>query len=246
MGATLNSTSIVVVSFVCMSCTHALAQYAPGAEEAATGSLLSRAQMNQPMRVDEDGDEVGALRQVSLFAIETPKPREFAKHDLVQIVVRETSRVKSTQELETEKSYDLNGEISAWPDFRLDDLANLQIFAGRMTDLPELGLTFDKDFEGEGEYQRRDDLTARISAEVIEILPNGNLVLEARTRIQTDEEVSNMKVTGICRPEDVSPANTILSHQLHDLKIEKINEGELKRTGEKGIIAKVLDAIFAF
>ncbi len=74
----------------------------------------------------------------------------------------------------------------------------------------------------------------------------GSLVLEVRSHIKTDEEESTIKVTGICRPEDVTAANTILSNQLHDLKIEKMHEGELKKANEKGIIAKVLDTIFAF
>ena len=55
-----------------------------------------------------------------------------------------------------------------------------------------------------------------------------------------------MKVTGVCRPEDVSPANTVLSNQIHDLSIEKVNHGELKKASEKGIIAQVFDAIFAW
>ena len=107
-------------------------------------------------------------------------------------------------------------------------------------------MDFNKDFEGEADYERRDDLTARLTAEVIEVLPNGHLVLEARTDIQTDDEVATMKVTGICRPDDVSLANTILSNQIHDLKIEKMHKGELRNATQKGIIAKVLDFIFAF
>ena len=47
-------------------------------------------------------------------------------------------------------------------------------------------------------------------------------------------------------PESVSPANSVLSHNLHDLKIEKINTGELKKANQKGFIAKILDAVFAF
>ena len=46
-----------------------------------------------------------------------------------------------------------------------------------------------------------------------------------------------LKVTGICRPEDVTPANTVLSSQLHDLKIEKMHKGELKEAAEPGLTA---------
>lgn len=186
------------------------------------------------------------LRAVSMFAVTAPKPRTFNKHDLIEIVVRETSRVEARHRLDAEKEYKLNGKISAWPNIRLADLLEFQLRAGRTTGLPELGVAFDKEFEGEGRYRREDDFTARLTAEVIEVLPNGHLVLEARTHIKTDEEEATLRVTGICRPEDVSPANTILSSQIHDLEVEKIHKGELKKANEKGVIAKFLDFIFAF
>jgi len=187
-----------------------------------------------------------ALRQVSLFAIAPLEPRKFAQHDLVQIVVRETSQAKSTQKLNAKKNYKVDGKIPQWPAFSLVDLLKAQIQGGRTTNTPQLEVDFDKDFKGQGDYNRQDDLTARLTAEVIDVLPNGNLVLEAHTDIKTDEEQTAMKVTGICRAEDVSAANTVLSNQVFDLKVEKINKGELKKSNEKGIIAKVLETIFAF
>ena len=78
------------------------------------------------------------------------------------------------------------------------------------------------------------------------LLPNGNLVLEARTHIKTDREEQIMKVTGVCRPQDVTASNTVLSNQIHNLRIEKMHKGELPRSTEKGIIAKALETIFAF
>jgi flagellar basal body L-ring protein FlgH len=55
-----------------------------------------------------------------------------------------------------------------------------------------------------------------------------------------------MKVTGIGRPDDVGPGNTILSSQVHDLKIDRVHEGELKKTNEKGIVIKFFEALFAW
>ena len=209
----------------------------------ASSSLLAGAAATPAGPAAEDEH---ALRSVSMFAVTVPKPRTFNKHDLIEIVVRETSRVEARHRLDAEKEYKLDGKITAWPDMRLADLLQLQLRAGRTTDLPNLGVEFGKEFEGEGRYRREDDLTARLTAEVIEVLPNGHLVLEARTHIKTDEEEATLRVTGICRPEDVSPANTILSSQIHDLEVEKIHKGELKKANEKGLIAKVLDFIFAF
>lgn len=209
---------------------------------AQSSSLLMRA-YEAPETAPADATVAAAT---SLFHVPPPEPRRFAVHDLVQIIVHETSRAKSTHELETEKEFNVNGRIDAFPDLNLEDLLSLRLFAGRTTALPELDATFGKEFTGDGEYERRDDLTGRISAEVIEVLPNGNLVLEARTVIRTDDELQEMKLTGVCRPDDVSLLNTVLSNQVHDLRIQKDHEGELREANRKGIIAQVFDLFFAW
>ena len=103
----------------------------------ASSSLLAGAATAPPSTAAED---VHALRSVSMFAVTVPKPRTFNKHDLIEIVVRETSRVEARHRLDAEKDYTLDGKISAWPEMRLSDLLQLQLQAGRSTDLPELGV----------------------------------------------------------------------------------------------------------
>ena len=235
--------SVVVTAIAGLFGLHALADDQEPATESASSSLLitpPAPSLGAPLA------EPHGLRSVSMFALASPEARLFQEHDLIQIIVRETSRAKSTHELETEKDLKLTGAIAAWPDIRIKDLLDLMVSAGRTTDLPKLDVKFKNNFEGDGEYERRDDFTARLSAEVVEVLPNGNLILEARTLIKTDEEESILKLTGICRPEDVTPGNSILSNLLHDLKIEKIHSGELKRTNQKGILTKIFETIFAF
>jgi len=213
-------------------------------DDAPTSSLLAKSIADDATQT-VDG-EPHVLRDHSMFAVAPAKPRRFKKHDIVEIVVRESSRAQSTHETETKKDYNLDGEVKAWPDLSLHDILNLQAYAGRSTGLPSVDVRVKKEFEGEGDYKREDDFTARLAAEVIDVLPNANLVLEARTFIKTDEEEASIKVTGICRPGDVSASNTILSNQIHDLKIEKVHKGQLKQTNEKGLLAKIFDTIFAF
>jgi flagellar L-ring protein precursor FlgH len=234
--------SVALGSTIALLCSIASAQSVEPASPSS--SLLARTVADAEPQ-SENGTP-HALRDASMFAISPPEPRRFAKHDLVQILVRENSRAESSHELETEKDYGIDWAIRAWPDIQLSDLLQLQMYAGRTTDLPRLDVEANKEFEGEGDYKREDDFTARLTAEVIDVLPNGNLILEARTHIKTDEEESSMKVTGVCRPDDVTAANTVLSSQIHDLSVEKVHKGELKKTNEKGIIAKVLDTVFAF
>ncbi|MCA9291506.1 MAG: flagellar basal body L-ring protein FlgH [Phycisphaerales bacterium] len=217
---------------------------APARAAAPSGSRLVAA-------IDEDA-RLAALQfnsddaDTNLMFVPLPRARAFSRHDLVQIIVRETSSAKSSQELETKKDWSMDGKVAAWPGSSLSQLLQLQATAGRTTNLPAVDLEFNKNFKGEGDYARKDDFTARVTAEVVDVLPNGNLILEARTFIKTDAEEATMRVTGICRAEDISVANTVLSSQIHDLHVEKMHSGELKKTAEKGIIAKVFEAVFAF
>jgi flagellar L-ring protein FlgH len=228
----------------------ALAQQSPAipalAGEAAPSSSLLVTTPVTPNPRNEKDYQPHALRDVSLFAIAPPEPREYVVHDLVQIIVRETSTAKSSSDLETEKETKLDGKVPQWPNLNLEDLLRLTVHQSDDSDNPALKLDFTKEFSGEGDYERKDDFSARITAEVIEVLPNGNLVLEARTYIKTDKEEQSMKVTGICRPEDITPLNTVLSNQIHDLTIDKVHQGELREANKKGLFTKVLETVFAF
>ncbi len=225
---------------------NAAPQSKPASEPIPTSSLLNDVRP-EPLR-----DAAGRprpdhmLQQSSLFAVSPPEPRTFRVHDLLQIVVRENSKASSSQELDAKKDYKLDIKVPDWPDFRLEDLLNFQIMAGSTAADPKLKVESKKDFKGEGNYEREDDMTARITAEVMEVLPNGNLIVEAHSLIRTDKEEASLKVTGMCRPEDVTAANTVQSSQLHDLKIEKMHKGELREASKKGLIAKILDTVFAF
>lgn len=211
-----------------------------------SNSAPSSSLMTRHTSIASEQADNHALRQKSMFAIAPELPRTFQRHDLVQIIIREQSEARSRHEVDTDKDYRLNGAIPRFPQFSLPDLLELQLRGGRTHDMPELRLNFTKEFTSDGEVRRRDDFSARITAEVVEVLPNGNLVLEARTFIKTDREESVMKVTGVCRQDDITPLNTILSNQLHNLTVEKMHKGDLRNATDRGIIARVLDTVFAF
>ncbi len=198
----------------------------------ATRSLAAEALASEPpFEADGTRTDFGCL-----FAVSDPEPKLFAIHDLVTIVISESSRGNSKQSSKSNKSYELDAGVEDW-------LTSDIISPG---DLPAFSLQTEKDFQGKGDYQRRDDFTARVTAEIVEIKPNGLLVLEAHRTIVQDEEEQTIMLTGLCRPEDVDTNNQVSSHRVADATIKKINTGMLRDTGERGIIAKVLDTLFAF
>ena len=92
----------------------------------------------------------------------------------------------------------------------------------------------------------RQRLTARITAEIVDVKPNGTMVLQARKRIKTDEEVEQFVLTGICRADDIIADNTILSTQLYDKAVNKTHTGAVRDTTKRGFVPRLLDVINPF
>jgi flagellar basal body L-ring protein FlgH len=215
--------------------------------QAQSGSLLitreSPGQQTNSMSEDmgsrayNPNDE---LQIYSIFTVRAPEPRQWLKHDLVHIIIRETSQVNSSQEASSEKEYTTSGQINALPFEEFQRLVLEKLKIG------EVDVKTKREFEGQGDYSRDDDFTARITARVMDTLPNGHLVIEAKTLIETDDEHVDTRLSGICDPDDVSPAGSILSSDIYDLRLIREHEGELRRSTKKGLFGRVLDTIFAF
>lgn len=186
------------------------------------------------------------VSRVSFSAARMPQPKQYALHDLVTIIVREDTQAGSDASLDTNKEANLDAKVSAFPNLRLDKLFKGNLSGGALTNAPQATIDSKNEFKGDGKYARKDTFTSRLTAEVIDVKPNGTLVLEARKFIKTDDESLNMVITGTCRAEDVTIDNTVLSTQLHDLSVVKENTGELRNASKKGIFTKIIDTIFNF
>ena len=196
--------------------------------------------------VDHNGIKQASqsLSGYSMLVITPPPPKQLRLHDLVTIIVNETSRATRTQSLDTKKDYKANVRLSQFPS--LADLIEARLEAGDTNTTDLLNILGKFQTKNKGEYERTDRMTNRIQAEVIDIKPNGVLVLEARTSIQTDEERQLFVLSGNCRTEDVTDQNTILSGQMHNLNIITKNEGEVRKSARKGFIPRALETLFAF
>lgn len=219
--------------------------YVEAPERVATPQAPPPGVAAQPRGRTAEDPLAPALASHSLVAVTLPEPRRFAVHDLIFVTVRESSESRFDGSLETEKEGEIGGEVTSFPSMTLQDLFDLRF---RSRDLgenrPRVAAELEKEFEGEGEMTRSDTMTARLAARVIDIRPNGNLILEARKHIRTDEESVTLLLTGTCRPQDVNPDNTLDSFKLYDLHLIKVTDGEVRNAAKKGLITKFFDLLF--
>ena len=213
-----------------------------GAKNAEGQSLFQTAPEAAVAGVDLDPAQ--PLYAYSLVAVRPPEPREFLPQDLITIIVRESSSVQRDQAVETKKENSLDAEIIQLQAIREYLLLHGAPTKETVSGSPIFDLT--GEFKGEGDYERNDDVTARVTARVLEVKPNGLLLLEAKTTVQTDSEIQTISLSGYCRTEDVSESNTIQSSELYDLQLNVQHEGEIRKATEKGLIPRVFETIFNF
>ncbi len=113
-----------------------------------------------------------------------------------------------------------------------------KMFGGSMTNT----------YDGYGRQSRQSQIKAEITARVTEVLPNGNLVIQGVRVVKLSDEYQYLTISGIIRPEDIAPDNTILSTKVSDAHIEYSGTGSASESGGVGIgwLARILQIIWMF
>lgn len=175
----------------------------------------------------------------SWITLAPPPPKSYKPGDLLTIIIREKKRWEAESDLNTKKKWDLTSEVSAFMKFIDGGVGTSNFTRGE----PNIKYKFQNQMRSDGDSSREDRLTTRLTARIIDVKPNGTLVIEGRARLIHDDEISDVTVTGICRKEDVTADNTILSTQLADKEVIIINEGALRRVATRGWIPRVIDLL---
>lgn len=185
----------------------------------------------------EKGNSV--LEQRSLIGIKQPEPRKFKVNDYITIIVRQQTIYEADATANARRQADLRSELDAFIKFTGGGVGAANFRRG----MPNIDYRGVFNQRNTGEADREDRLTTRITAKVIDVKPNGNLVFEAGSSLLHDEEEHSMTLTGGCRSIDVTPDNTILSTQVADLDIKVKTRGGVRRATQQGWIGKIYDFI---
>jgi flagellar L-ring protein precursor FlgH len=100
---------------------------------------------------------------------------------------------------------------------------------------------------GQGGTSRESKILATMTARVIKVLPNGNLVIQGTRAIKKNNDLEYITLTGIIRPEDIGYDNSILSTQISDAYIEYSGKGPTSEVvSGPGIITRLLHIFWPF
>jgi flagellar L-ring protein precursor FlgH len=88
----------------------------------------------------------------------------------------------------------------------------------------------DSQLTGTGQIQRKDQINLTVAAVVTKVLANGNLVIQGSQQVKTNNDLRELTVAGVVRPEDISSTNTINHTQIAEARIAYGGRGDMVRT----------------
>ncbi len=159
--------------------------------------------------------------------------------DLVTIVVSETQDLKNEETSDISKSTGVDYKVT-----------NFDVKPNAFSVLPRLAASSDDQFNGSANYKKKGTFTARLTATVVDVLPNGNLVLQGRREIRIDKETKMLEFGGVVRRYDLRNDNSVASERVANARISYEGTGPLtngtNRRGLGGFVHDTLDWLWPF
>ncbi len=163
--------------------------------------------------------------------------RSFQVGDVITVLLNESSQATRTQ----------NGSVSRESSNTMAP-AGLQKFGtnlgGMMGGINMLGGSVSN--KGTGAADQQASLTGSVAVAVVEVMPNGNLVLRGEKQLALTEGSEIIQVAGIIRPDDVSPSNTVQSKRLANAQIAYRGTGDLANATRAGWGTSALIKLWPF
>ena len=149
--------------------------------------------------------------------------------DIVTILVSERTSATQNANTEVDQSVAMEGTTGTG-------------ILGRFFE--NFGVEANDSYKTDGATKSGSTLSTTISAEVMEVLPNGNLLVEARRSMVVNAETQTMVLTGVIRPADVTRDNMVSSAKISNLNVRYEGKGPISKRQKPGILNKIFDMIF--
>jgi len=170
-------------------------------------------------------------------------PRVLKLHDIVSIRVDEMARSQADGLATSRKNTTLDAFLRSW--VVLKGLRKAEVVspnAGR----PRIQGQTNELFRADSEVETTEALTFNIAAEIVDIRPNGTVMLEARKTLELNDNVWETTLSGVCRSDDIGPDNTVLSRNMMNLKIDKKDRGQVRDGYKRGWFKAWYDELAPF
>lgn len=147
-------------------------------------------------------------------------------------------------EEQTAASKDMSANMSRSSDAQL----GVPIIGGREARIGGYPLSAsasaDRSFQGGGQTDQSNLLSGTLTAQVIQVQPNGNLVLQGQKKLTLNRGDEYVTVTGVIRGEDIEPNNTVSSTRIANAQISYTGTGALADASSMGWLQRIFFSVF--
>lgn len=140
--------------------------------------------------------------------------------DILTIVVQESST--ASKDANTKTSKKSSADIALKTFLYSPDASGMLTHKGQM---PALEWDAGNDFDGSGQVGSTEKITSRIAVRVVDVLPNGNLMIEGTRHTAFSGETQDVVLRGLVRPPDIAANNTVFSYNVADVSIQIVSKG---------------------
>lgn len=167
--------------------------------------------------------------------------------DMLTVQLSETTNATSENSTSTSRSSEINMAnptlLGTEPLFKAPGFLPLE----RTRNL-NLAVTqsSDQTFDGQGSTEQSNSLTGFITVTVVEVLPNQNMVIRGEKLMSLNSGREAIRISGIVRPEDISPDNIVESTRIANVGISYTGRGDLANASAKGWLGKFFSSVMWF
>ena len=193
----------------------------------------------QPKR--EEGSLWSEVGCVDLY----PDRRARQGGDIVTVRIVEDPEAELNANTKTSRSSSIDAKLKLLGYMKALSEKNSRLAQNPGTDdLIKAGLG--SSFDGKGSSDRDGHVKAYISAMVVNVFPNGNLYINGKREIKVNNETQYITLSGIIRPEDISPSNEISSTYVADARITYSGIGPVADKQKPGWLGRIIDHVWPF
>jgi flagellar L-ring protein precursor FlgH len=202
--------------------------------EAALHAYVDRVRQQQAAEVRTPGSIWSPNGQIVRLGTDV---KAFRLHDVVSVVVTESLAASTDGQVKNSRSSNANSSVSAL----FGALKPGNALQNLVAQTSSSGLT------AQGQSTTNSSLVTTFGAEVVDVLPNGMLVVQATRQLTFSQQTQLIRLRGLVRPEDVSAQNQILSTAMTDLELEVTGKGIVNdSTYRQNPLVRFLERLLVF
>ena len=199
--------------------------------EENNGQLMTAAELRTEQRLNRNAANVPPRMT---------RPIARNRHDRVTIVIDETTSSSMQSKTDGKSSSDVNMGVESW--FTLGSGGATSRGGDGKLRLP-LSASSSRNHKGDAKSQDTQTFKTELSGRVLDVLPNGHLVIEAQKTQTVNKDTRTVLVTGVVDPANLDANSRVDAKFVMDVKWQMLSKGDIANDNRRGFLLRFYDRI---